>query len=54
MTNTTYKVSWKETWSYDEQTFTDLEKAIELAKMKKAMNYKEVKLEKVETVEIEF
>ena len=51
---TTYKVTWKEMWSTDEMTFENIEEAKKMAAMKKAMNYKEVKLFKVETVEIEF
>ena len=51
---TTYKVTWKEMWTTDEMTFTDVEEAKKWATMKKAMNYKEVKLLKVETTEIEF
>jgi hypothetical protein len=51
---TTYRVTWKEMWAREEETFTNLEKAKEYAKIKKSMNYKEVKLEKVETTEIEF
>lgn len=51
---TTYKVIWKEMWTADEMTFTDMEEAKKWAMMKKAMNYKEVKLLKVETNEIEF
>ena len=51
---TTYKVTWKEMWTTDEITFTDMEEAKKWAVMKRAMNYKEVKLLKVETNEIEF
>jgi hypothetical protein len=51
---TTYKVTWKEMWTAEEMTFTDVEEAKKWAKMKKAMNYKEVKLVKVETTEMEF
>jgi hypothetical protein len=51
---TTYRVTWKEMWARNEETFKDIEKAKEYAKMKKSMNYNEVKLEKVETTEIEF
>lgn len=51
---TTYKVTWKEMWTTEEMTFTDVEDAKKWAKMKKAMNYKEVKLVKVETTEMEF
>ena len=50
----TYKVTWKEMWTPDEMTFTDMEEAKKWAVMKRAMNYKEVKLLKVETNEIEF
>ena len=51
---TTYKVTWKEMWTADEMTFIDFEEAKKWAMMKKAMNYKEVKLLKVETTEMEF
>lgn len=50
----TYKVTWKEMWTPDEMTFTNMEEAKKWAVMKRAMNYKEVKLLKVETNEIEF
>lgn len=49
-----YVVSWNERWIRDSVTFTDLEEAIKWAKMKKNMNYKEVKLEKMEITEIDF
>ena len=51
---TTYKVTWKEMWSTNEMTFDNIEEAKRMATMKKAMNYKEVKLLKVETEEIDF
>ena len=51
---TTYKVTWKEMWTTEEMTFTDVEEAKKWAMMKKAMNYKEVKLVKVETTEMKF
>lgn len=51
---TTYKVTWEEMWSLDEMEFTNIEEAKNWAKMKKAMNYKNVKLMKVKTEEIEF
>jgi hypothetical protein len=51
---TTYKVTWKETWATEEMTFTEVEEAKRWAMMKKAMNYKEVKMFKVETTEMEF
>ena len=51
---TTYKVTWKEMWTNEEMTFTCEEEAKKWATMKRAMNYKEVKLVKVETTEIEF
>lgn len=49
-----YTVTWKETWSTDDTTLFDLEEAKNWARMKKAMGYEEVKLEKVEFTEIEF
>lgn len=51
---TTYKVIWKDLWTADEMTFTDLEEAKKRAVMMRAMHYKEVKLVKVETTEMEF
>jgi hypothetical protein len=51
---TTYKVTWKETWTTEEMTFTEAEEAKRWAMMKKAMNYKEVKMFKIETIEMEF
>lgn len=51
---TTYKVTWKEMCATEEMTFTDAEEAKRWATMKKSMNYKEVKLIKVETTEMEF
>jgi hypothetical protein len=51
---TTYKVTWKEMWTTEEMTFTNVEEAKKWAMMKRAMNYKEVKLVKVETTEMEF
>ena len=54
MKTITYKVIWKEMWSKDEATFDTEEEAKNFARMKKAMNYKEVALKKVETTEMEF
>jgi len=51
---TTYKVTWKEMWATEEMTFINAEEAEKWARMKKAMNYKEVKIFKVETTEIKF
>lgn len=50
---TEYRVTWGGTWSEEKRTFTDYEKAVEWARMKKAMNNK-VKLEKLEVEELEF
>ena len=49
-----YEVSWKTTWARDRYELATLEEAIEYAKMKKGLGYKEVKLNKVEYTEIEF
>ena len=54
MTTTTYKVTWNTTFATDSTTFKTLEEAIEWAQMKQAMNYKGVKLEKIEATEIAF
>jgi hypothetical protein len=51
---TKYRVTWKEMWAREEETFTEIEKAKEWATMKKQLGYQEVKLEKVEITEIEF
>ena len=51
---TTYKVTWKEMWTIEEMIFTNVEEAKEWATMKKAMYYKEVKMFKVETTEMDF
>ena len=51
---TTYKVTWKERWSIEDATFTNLEEAKKWAEMMRAMNYKEVRLYKVESTEIDF
>jgi hypothetical protein len=51
---TTYRVTWKEMWTTDETTFDNEAEAVKWAAMIKAMNYKEVKVFKVETTEIEF
>lgn len=49
-----YEVQWEEMWAYDRIEFSNLEEAVRMAKMKKAMNYKNVKLVKVEREEMEF
>jgi hypothetical protein len=41
-------------WTAEEMTFTDLNEAKAWAVMERAMGYKEVKLLKVETEEMEF
>lgn len=51
---TNYIVSWDATWAREEITFADMDKAVEFAKMKRSMNYKNVKLEKAVITEIEF
>jgi hypothetical protein len=50
---TTYTVTWKDGFT-DKATFDTLEEAVKWAKMMRAMNYKEVKLLKVETTEMDF
>lgn len=51
---TEYRVTWGGMWERETRTFTEYEKAVEWARMKKAMNYKNVKLEKLEIEELEF
>jgi hypothetical protein len=51
---TTYKVTWIEMWATEEMAFDNEAEAKRWAMMKKAMNYKEVKMFRVETTEMEF
>ena len=53
-TKITYKTTWREMWSKEEATYTTIEEAVKMAKMKKGMGYKDVKVVKVEETEIEF
>lgn len=58
MTTTTtkvrYNVTWREGFATDSTSFTDLEKAVAFARMKKNMLYADVKLEMLEIKELEF
>lgn len=51
---TEYRVIWKETWADANRTFKTLEEAIKYANDRKALYYKNVRIEKLEITEIDF